>query len=213
MAGRRKISVDKAKVLAKKMKLSPLESSYFITLVMSESAKTNELKRYFIDMLENLKRLRPIVYEDKNKFRTIFHNTLTWQIYTLLGSAQGKGIDVKKIKEFLKGNIKIPDIRKSLKQIDKLSANLGKSSGAIKTKDISLKHSDDLKEIYSNSLKRAIEYLEDNKQEEKLEHFDSFCLILGEDDFLKIQSILDETKSKINSVVAQSKDKRSYCFF
>jgi uncharacterized protein (TIGR02147 family) len=211
LAGRRKLTLDNAKVLSKKLRLGELESSYFLTLVMADNAKTDELKSYFNDILERMKELRPLNYEDRDKFRTVFHDTKMWEIYTLLG-LRDSSIDYEWIKSKLKGASELSTIKKYISQL-KNHHLIEVAKSEVKTNNVIVEHGEDLLGVYVNSLKRAIEYLIEPSQREKQEHFDAFCMIVSDEDYLKIQKVLEETKSKIAQISMTSKTKDRIAFF
>lgn len=211
LAGRRKITLDKAKILSKKMKLGDLESSYFLTLVMLDGSKTEELQSYFTDILDKILELRPLNYEDREKFRTVFHDTNMWEIYTLLGLKKSS-TEVGWIQSKLKSQISSSVIKQCLSLL-KAKKLIEASDNEVKTNNVIIKHDEDLLGIYVNSLKRSISYLLNSAEREKEEYFDSFCLILAAEDFPKIQKILEETKSKIAQVSNQTKVKDKIAYF
>lgn len=211
LAGRRKLTLDKAKILSKKLRLGELESSYFLTLVMADNAKTEELRSYFQDILEKMKELRPLNYEDREKFRTVFHDTKMWEIYTLLG-LKNSSIDHEWIKSKLKGAIELPVIKKHISALKNYNL-IEVIKSEVKTNNVIVEHGEDLLGVYINSLKRAIEYLLATDQREKQEHFDAFCMIVSNDDYLKIQKVLEEAKSKIAQISINSKTKDRIAFF
>jgi uncharacterized protein (TIGR02147 family) len=211
LAGRRKLTLDKAKILSKKIRLGELESSYFLTLVMTDNAKTEELKSYFNDILERMKELRPLNYEDREKFRTVFHNTKMWEIYTLLG-LKNSSLDYEWIKSKLKSSSELPVIKKYISALKNHNL-IDVIKSEVKTNNVIVEHGEDLLGIYINSMKRAIEYLLATDQREKLEYFDAFCMIVSNDDYLKIQKVLEEAKSKIAQISLNSKTKDRIAFF
>lgn len=211
LAGRRKLTLDKAKILAKKLRLGELESSYFLTLIMADNAKTEELKSYFEDLLETMQEFRPLNYEDREKFRTVFHDTKMWEIYTLLG-LKDSSLDLDWIKSKLKGSVDLSIIRKHVSALKNYNLVEILKDG-LKTNNIVVEHGEDLLGIYVNSLKRTIEYLIDSGQRETKEHFDAFCMIVSDEDYSKIQKVLEEAKTKIAQISMNSKSKDRIAFF
>jgi uncharacterized protein (TIGR02147 family) len=210
LAGRRSLSLEKATILATKLKLETLERSFFLTLIMLNEAESKDLKSYFNDVLERILELRPLHYQDKTKYSSIFHNTLMWEIYTLLGT-QGSSIDEVWIQKRLKSEVKLTVIRKHLKYLlDNKFIDM--IDGKVKTHNIVLQHDTDLRGIYANSAKRAIDYLNSKDQQEENEYFDSFCLILDENTFPRIKRVLEEAKAKISHVVSASSKTRTAFF-
>src|SRR3990167_7763557 len=86
ISGRRSLNIDKARKLTNILKLTPLETSYFLTLVMMENAKTNELRSYFEEILEKFKELSALKYNKDIKLKGIFNDSLSWEIYTFIGT-------------------------------------------------------------------------------------------------------------------------------
>ena len=49
--GKRSLNIDKANQLAEKFKLKSIETSYFLTLIMLENAKSESMKHYYQNIL------------------------------------------------------------------------------------------------------------------------------------------------------------------
>lgn len=177
---------------------------------MSDS---QELQGYFQDLLENFKRISKLHYSVDNKEKSIFQDSLTWEIYTLL-RISGIKHDSKTITEVLTNkNVSQEEVEKRLNDLMNAKVVV-KDKGAFKTSDIIFKHSSEVRDVYLMALKRSIEYLQNNNQEKNdSEHFDSFCLVSNEQDFNKIKKILDETKNKIAQIVKESHTKERICYY
>ncbi len=212
ISGRRKISLEKAKLLSKKIKLTSLESSYFLTMVMKDDSKTEELKSYFTNLLDNLRDLKPLNYSNKKRFRCIFSDTLSWEIYTLLGLSKVK-FDAKEIKSLLKGKYTLTEIKESMKYLEITESIIINHDKSVVTRDVILENDEDIRPIYKNALGRSIQYLEDSQLDKEIDYFDSFCLILDDDDFPKLRKVLHQAKSNIAKISMNSKNKNRVAFY
>lgn len=212
LAGRRSLNLEKAKVLASKLKLKPLESSYFLTLIMMENAKTEDLHEYFKNVLLNLKQFGDLDYSGKEHKKNIFSNSLAWEIYTLLGVGKiDYGLDsVSKILTNKRATkTKVTEVIERLKN----SKAIIMEEGQYKTKNVILEHSDEVRDIYRIALERAAEYLQTNHKNIEEEYFDSFCISIGEKEFLQIKKLLDETKVKMAEIVKKTDLKNMICYY
>ncbi|MBF0360505.1 MAG: TIGR02147 family protein [Oligoflexia bacterium] len=215
LSGKRNLNLDKAKFLAEKILLDKLETSYFLTLVMHEHAETKELKDYLLNNLNNIRELNDFKYSKKENEKSIFKNSLMLEVYTLLGCADSKLVQNSESMEKLLTN-KMANKEEIKKAIDFLLGHrlIELIDNKYKTKDIILEDGDDIKSIYISSLERAIEYLQNRKEKSPMmDHFDSFCLIVGEDDFSTIKGYLEETKRKMAALVNKSQKKEFICYY
>ncbi len=212
LSGRRSLNMDKARALATVFKLTPLETSYFLTLIMKENAKTKELKNYFDETLEKFKELHSLKYNGDERLKGIFQDSLTWEIYTLIGVNQFKNDPEWIAMTLNRKNIKLSDIKSSLDYL--ITAGIIEmKDGKIRTKDIVFKDSNSIRDIYRIALKRAIEYLNEGKQLKPNDYFDSFCMILSDTEFQKVKKLLEETKIKMASLIDNSSEKDQICYY
>lgn len=83
--GKRSLNLDKGNLLAQKLKLNQIETSYFITMVLLSEAKTDQLKNYYKSILINFKNLSHLTYDEKDAYLHIFTDIITWELFSLIG--------------------------------------------------------------------------------------------------------------------------------
>lgn len=227
LSKRRTLNIDTAKILAKKIKLKPLESSYFLTLVIKEKSKTKDLSDYFESVLTTFREnLSDFNYVDINEGKGVFKNSLTWELYTFLKNKNFLNTPINDLatiacKKLTHPKAKEIEIKKAIQYLID-SKILKNENGYLTTPDIVIEHKSndhDLRNIYITALDRAINYLQEQGRAEKNadestdEYFDSFCLITGKNEFKKIVNLLEETKKKMATIVNTSKNKDVVCYY
>jgi len=209
--GKRSLNIDKANQLAEKFKLKSIETSYFLTLIMLENAKSESMKHYYQNILLNYKSMSINYTHKQQENISIFQDILSWEIFSLVGVEEFND-DPEWICEKLH--------RKGLNKtrVANCLQNL-KSKGLIKklpdnnyiANDLILEDGDDVKYVYSIALDRAGEHLRYNIDKQS-SYFDSFCLILSETELKAIKQILTETKGKIAELVKRKGPKSLIAF-
>ncbi|OFZ48418.1 MAG: hypothetical protein A2381_03230 [Bdellovibrionales bacterium RIFOXYB1_FULL_37_110] len=211
LAKRRRLNLEKAKVLTEKLHLSTLESSFFLTLVMKHNAKTKGLRLFFDNLLISFRELGKFEYSDDKTKRNVFDNSLLWELYTYMGSDSSNQDEVS-IANALTNQKATPDrIESAINFLIKMNA-LEIENGKYKTKNIVLEHSQNIRDIYVVALERAIEYLQSSKEEEA-EYFDSFCIVTDDDKFQQIKNLLQETKNKMATILKNPGNKNRICYY
>lgn len=211
-SGRRSLNLDKANLLAKKFRLNNLETSYFLTLVLLADAKTEMLKSYYESVILSYRSLISISYSPKGNFAHLFSDILTWEIYSLVGV---KEFSPKP--EWILGKLKNKNATREAvaKRVKGLVGDgvIYERDGTYCSKDIVIKHEDDIDQIYITSLRRAIDHLEHDTKD-GTSYFDSFCFIVSDSEYKSIKYILEETKNRIGTIIAGVKDshKTRICF-
>jgi uncharacterized protein (TIGR02147 family) len=204
LAGRRTLNVEKAITLAEKIQLNPVQISYFVTLVMKENVSSKELHSYFDTILYNFKCVaEEIQYRDTKQSDT-FEDSLAWEIFSMVDGNKDF-LKPEKIASLLHNKrASVDNIVKSIENLNK-SIILNKDKDSTKRKrDVIFKHSPSVYFMYTMALQRSLEYLQTTDSKSEHEHFDSFCLKIDEESFLKIQELLDETRSKMINIVKSS---------
>ncbi|MFN7904031.1 MAG: TIGR02147 family protein [Pseudobdellovibrionaceae bacterium] len=210
LAQKRRFSLDAAVLLAKKFRLNHSEKSFLIHLILKENAETPSLKNHFESHLIELKK-QNIAYNTDHRLNSIFSNSLTWEIFSMIG-VDGFSPDPRWIIQRLKRRKpSIQEIEESLSRLKSLGA-IEFIDGRIKAKDIVSKHSVDLQAIYLVALQRAMEHLKFSP-DEKSSIFDSFCLILSEDEYEQIRNVIENTKQKIASIATRKGIKTRIAYY
>ena len=77
--------------------------------------------------------------------------------------------------------------------------------------DIILEDGTDIRSIYSVALNRAQEHLATNEVDPTA-HFDSFCLILSDQEMASIKQVLSETRGRIAEIAKRKESKSQIAF-
>jgi uncharacterized protein (TIGR02147 family) len=208
LLSKRGLNLDKATLLAKKLGFSSTETSFFLTLVLADSAKSKDLQLYYTSVLNALKEKKCLPYETENLI-SIFRDSLTWELYSLVGLATFRDDSPWISQQLRNRKADSSRIKATLQFLIDLGA-VKKEGERLKATDVILKSNLSLRHIYSLALERAQEHLEDFYDPTK-DIFTSFCLILSNEAKKEIQNILEETKLHIAAAVKKSKCKETVC--
>ena len=206
---KRRLNLDTAVILAKKLRCDISEKSYFLTLVLRDDCASSALKNYFEGILLD-QRKHTLAYNSNLRLNSVFTNSLMWEIFSIIG-VENFSDDPKWIANRLTRR-KVPPahIEHSLRRLQEIGA-IERKDGKIFAKDIVAKHSIDLASVYLVALQRTIEHLNFNKEDSSA-YFDSFCLILSDVEYDQIREILENAKRKIAAVSTKKgpKDRIAY---
>lgn len=209
--GKRSLNLDKANLLASKFKLKPVDTSYFLTLIMLESAQSESMKQYYQDILLNYKGLS-MTYGNKHPHTiSVFNDILSWELFSLIGVDGFRDDPEWIIKKLNRRGLNKTLISKTFENL--IHKNIVKKlpNNKYKANDLVLEDGKDVRYAYSLALDRAKEHLH-SEFEEKSSYFDSFCLILSEDQKDSIKRLLSETRGKI-AEIAKRKEAKSFIAF
>lgn len=210
LSGKRRLSPDLALTLAKRLRLSELESRYFLSLVMRDDADSAAVRRHFESALLELKK-GALSYSADRRLASVFSNSLMWEIFSLIG-VDGFSEDAGWIAGRLKRRrVSLELIRLSLLRLLEIGA-VARKGGKLVAKDIVSKHSLDLRAVYSLALRRALDELGAGKADEE-SYFDSFCLILSDEEYLRIREILEDAKRKVAAVARRKGPKSRIAYY
>ena len=81
---KRRLNLDAAVVLAKKLRCDSSEKSYFLTLVLKDDCTSSALKNYFEAILLD-QRKHTLAYNSNLRLNSVFTNSLTWEIFSIIG--------------------------------------------------------------------------------------------------------------------------------
>jgi uncharacterized protein (TIGR02147 family) len=208
-SGKRTLNLDKAGALAKVFGLTPAEKSYFLTLVMENQSQDSSSKRYYKNILtENAK--NNFAYTQERKMTVIFEDRLLWEIFSLIGVA-----DFEAKPDYIKRKLKLPatevEIKAALEKLMQIGAVRVDERAEWSAQNIVVPHKFNPAKAYKTALQRSIQYINQSSLDNA--HFDSFCLILNEDQYEQILEVLAETKGKIAKIAApreKQKDRIAY---
>ena len=207
---KRRLNLDVAIILAKKLRCDSLEKSYFLTLVLKDDCTSSALKNYFESILLD-QRKHTLVYNSKIHLNSVFTNSLMWEIFSIVG-VENFSADPKWIANHLtRRKVPLAYIAQSLTRLQEIGA-IDCKEEKIFAKDIVAKHSVDLNAVYLVALRRAIEHLNFNKEDFDA-YFDSFCLILSDAEYDQIREILENTKRKIAAVATKKGPKNRIAYY
>jgi uncharacterized protein (TIGR02147 family) len=205
--GKRSLNIDKARVLARKLRFKEPAISYFLTLVMRDKAHTTALQRYYDGVLLGYRKLS-LTYSQK-KYATIFNDVLMWEIFSLVG-VEGFSPDPKWIAGKLRRKgAATAKIERCLADLVRTGA-VTVENGKYKAHDIVLEHDKTVNYSYTAALRRAIESLETDSGGDP--HFDSFCLLLSEDEYAAVTQLLVQTRQKVAELVRRKEPKTMIAF-
>lgn len=212
LADRRKLNIEKAALLSKKLGHSQLETSYFLTLVLKEDANTEPLRDYFASILENLNQYRSLNFDLVDEINVVFKNPQTWILYTLVGTR-----DFKADPEWINSNLKsklftMSSIKEGLDHLLRHNAIQKDHSGHYKSKNIVFKDSQEVRRVYEGAFLHAMKYLKSTSVKDR-DYFDAFCMIVTEKEYLQIQSVLERTKKEITESVQKRKSGDHVAFY
>ncbi len=204
VSGKRSLSIDNAILLAKAFNLTPAEKAYFINLLHENESKEVATKAYFKSRLAENAQL-DISYSKNRKMTAIFEDRLLWEIFSLVG-LQGFEYSIKYIKGKLSLTATDTEISLAVQKLFSLGAIRQDESGKIQAEDIVIPHRYNPSKAYATALNRAVKHVSAGMSESS--HFDSFCLILNEDQYSQIRNTIEEAKSKIAKIAkAKNGDK------
>ena len=205
--GKRTLNLDKARVLAKKLRFKEPALSYLLTLIMRDNARTTALQRYYDSVLLSYRKLS-LTYSQKT-YATVFNDVLMWEIFSLIG-IEGFRPDPKWIAlKLRKGGLPVQRIERALADLLRLGA-VKIEDGQYKANDIVLEHDKTVNYAYIAAFKRAIAFLESDNGGDP--HFDSFCLLLSEDEYASVTRLLAETRQKVADLVRRKEPKTMIAF-
>ena len=197
LSGARRLTPEKAGLLAKALRFDVVERNYLMTLCLLEQCKVPELKKSLADMLEDFRNQR-LSYVEGHTFLSVFSNSLAWEIYSLVGVS---GFSKK---------LRPDQIKRCWQQLIAIGAVI-ESDGKCTALDAVIQHTDAVKDAYRAALNRALTFLDETSLDET-SYFDSFCLILDADEFAEIKGLIEATKQKI-AVIASRKSNKSLIAF
>jgi uncharacterized protein (TIGR02147 family) len=205
VSGKRSLSLDNAFLLAKAFNLTPAEKSYFINLLNENESKEPSAKAYYKTLLTETAQL-DISYSKNRKMTTIFEDRLLWEIFSLIGLKSFE-YSIK----YIKGKLRLPatdaDIGAAVQKLLSLGAIRQDESGNVHAEDIVIPHRYNPAKAYATALNRAVKHVNAGIVESS--YFDSFCLILNEDQYSQIRETLEEAKSKIAKIAKSKKDDKT----
>ncbi len=205
VSGKRSLSIGKAVLLAKIFELSPAEKSYFITLVMENEATETSVKSYFKGLLAE-KNKTDFSYMKNRKLTGIFEDRLLWELFSLIGL-----FDFENSMKYIKSKLRLPandsEVSAALRRLQALEAIHQDESGNLRAESIVIPHSYNPTKAYRTALVRAVKHIDTGMLGSS--YFDSFCLILSDDQFNQICGTLEETKSKIAKIASQKDEKKT----
>jgi uncharacterized protein (TIGR02147 family) len=205
VSGKRSLSTDNAILLAKAFNLTPAEKSYFINLLHENESKNTSAKAYFRARLVESAQL-DISYSKNRKMTAVFEDRLLWEIFSLIG-IDGFEYSIKYIKSKLCLSATDTEIRSAVQKLMALGAIQQDHSGKIHAENIVIPHKYNPSKAYSTALIRAVKHVNTGMTESS--YFDSFCLILNDEQYQQIRETIEETKSKIAKIARSKKSSKT----
>jgi len=208
VSGKRSLNIDKARLLAQKLRFKEPALSYFLTLVMRDKATTPALQRYYDSVLLNYRKLS-LTY-GQTKYSAIFNDVLMWEIFSLVGVDGFRPDPAWIAPKLRKRGVGGDRIRRALLRLEQMGA-ITIEADHCQAHDIVLKHDKVVNYAYIAAWKRAIEFL-GSEGDGGDAHFDAFCLILSEDEYQRVAQLLTETRHKIAELVRRKGPKTLIAF-
>lgn len=203
---KRGLNLDKAFSLAKALGLSPSEKAYFITLIVENESSEPDLKRFFKNQLSEYSKSN-IPYTKNQKMTAIFENNLLWEIFSIIGLENFRN-DPLWIQTKLLFKSPLVEIQKTIEFLLKVNA-IEIYDNKLKASNIVVPHKFNPKFAYIAALKRAIQFLQLDSKINSEYTFESFCLILSNNQFKEIQAILEDAKIKIGKIASNKDEKKT----
>lgn len=211
VSGRRTLSLEKAKLLAARIELDESEFPFFLTLIMREGAKTKELKDYFDSVLLSLRERAKILYSTDVAAKCIFHNALTWEIYTLAATK-----DFKNDSRWISGALKQSGatskaVEEALQLLLQKGALTFDENSKALTKNVIFNDTQEITDAYRTAFLRAASHLA--KGRDAADRFDTFCMAIGGPELAQCDRVLQEAKEKIVQIVKSGQNKDRIAWF
>lgn len=204
-SGKRSLNLDKAGALAKVFGLSPAEKSYFLTLIMENESEDSSSKRYYKNILTESSK-NNFTYTKERGLTAVFEDRLLWEIFSLVGIS-----DFEPRVDYIKKKLRQPatdiEIKSAIEKLLRLGAVKLQENGKMAAQNIVVPHKFNPAKAYRTALQRSIQHLNSTSLENS--HYDSFCLILNEEQYAQIREVLEETKGKIAKIAGNREKSKS----